>query len=195
MARIYIANPTNQAKQVNYRLDYTVDEHGNRTSQRLLPYKSETIPAGRQLPVGGDLHISQIEEIVKQLSQYGLVAMLEIKTAKARGKVALIFNLDKPVSMAIMKDAQDHNMGVLDAEGFERRRLAAIASSEALAGTVSGQGIPDVKDPKKFEVEYEQVNEDENYPDANLADGLKVVRAHGKSPEPKRRHTPKRKAA
>lgn len=195
MARIYIANPTNQVKQINYRLDYTVDEHGNRTSQRLLPYKSETIPAGRQLPVGGDLHISQIEEIVKQLSQYGLVAMLEMKTAKARGKVNLIFNLDRPVPSAIMRDAQDHNIGVMNDEGSERRRLAAIAGNDALSGVVSGQGVPDVKDPKKYEVEYEQVGEDENYPDANLAEGLRVVRAHGGRPAPKKKRAGSRKAA
>lgn len=192
--RIYIANPTNQPKTVNYRLDYTVDEHGNRTSQRLLPYRTENIPAGRQVPVGGDLFISQIEEIVKQLAPYGLVAQLEMKTAKARGKVALIFNLDKPVPAAIMKDAQDHNAGVLNTQGADRRRLAAVASNDSLANAVSGQGIPDIKEPKKFEVEFEQMTADENYPDANLADGLKVIRNHAKPPAaPKRARA--RKAA
>lgn len=195
MVLLYIANPTNQHRQVTYRLDYTVDDKGNRTSTSLLPFKHQDIPAGQQRPVGGDLHITQVEEIVKQLSPYGLVAMMEMKTAKARGKVPLIFNLDRPVPRAIMQDAQDHNMGVLSGEGETRRRAAAIASSNALANQVSGQGIPDVKEPGKFELEFEQVTQDENYAKTNLAEGLKVVRGHGQpAPKPPTRSR-RRKAA
>lgn len=192
MARIYIANCTNQHRQIAYRLDYTVDPHGNRVNTGLLPYKTENIPPGRQLPIGGDLPGDALEEIVKQLTPYGLVAMLEMKRAQVRGPTPMVFNIDKPVPRAVMDDAQHHNAGILSVAGKARREAAAIASNQALADTVAGQGFPDVKEPGKFEVEFEQTNRDDNYADANLIDGLRVVRRHTQPPPekaPRRRRT------
>ena len=53
MARLYVANCTGQHRIVNYRLDFTVDDQGRRTSERLVPYKSQQVPARQQMMFGG----------------------------------------------------------------------------------------------------------------------------------------------
>lgn len=192
MARLYIANCTNQIKRLSYRLDFTVDDHGNRTSRELAPHKFQEIPAGQQRAIGGDLHISQIEEIIRQLSRYGLVAEVEAAKARSRGPTPMVFNLDRAVSRKAAQDAHDHNLGLLTAEGAERRRLAAVASDRLLADTVQQQtGQAEVNEPKKFEMEFEQVEGSEDYPKANLQDGLRVVHNLAKPPpKPRQRAKP-----
>lgn len=174
MSRLYVVNCTGQHRIVNYRLDYTVDDQGRRTSERLMPYKSITIPARQQAPFGGDLHISQVEDIVQQLeSTCGAVNVNDIRTAKAKGPVKMIWSLDKPVTVAVLKDVVQHNMGALTEQGANRRRQLALVADAQLSQLVE-------REPVKMEVEFEQMEEDADLP-GRLAEGLRM----GRRPENK----------
>lgn len=178
MSRLYIVNCTGQNREINYRLDFTVDDKGNRTDNRMVPYKRQTIPARQQQQLGGDLHIQQIEEIISQLEPLGAVAASEIKTAKAKGVVRLVFSLDRPVPLPICKDVFQHNIEELSDEGAQRRERLALAADTTLTNMVD-------KTPAKFEMEFEQVERDDDLP-GHLAEGLRVSRQAPQAPPKKR---------
>jgi hypothetical protein len=177
--RLYVANCTGQNRQINYRLDFTVDDQGRRTSERLVPYKSQLIPARQQMPFAGDLHPLQISEIVEQLeSTCGAVASTEVKTAKRMGVVKLIWQTDKPITRAVLADVVDHNMGLLSDQGAARRRNLALVADQQLTGLIE-------KTPAKMELEFEQVEEDPDLP-GRLTEGLRVRHADPTQAPPKR---------
>lgn len=187
MARLYVVNCTGQNRIVNYRLDYTVDEQGRRTSERLVPYKSITIPARVQMPFGGDLFPGQLEQIVQQLEQTcGAVNVSEVRTAKARGVVKMIWSEGKPVPVAVLKDVVQHNMGRLAEIGEERRRSLAMVADVQLSNLID-------RPAPKLEMEFEQVEEDPDLPAARLEEGLRISRPAANDPAPKRGRS--RKAA
>lgn len=167
MARLYVVNATGQNRIVNYRLDYTVDDQGRRTSERLVPYKSITIPARQQVPFGGDLHPLQIADIVEQLERTcGAVHVDAIRTAKAKGVVKMVWSQDKPVTLAVCRDVVDHNINRLSEQGEERRRTLALVADAQLTQLVD-------KPLPKLEMEFEQMEEDPDLP-GRLTEGLRV---------------------
>ena len=179
MARLYVVNCTGQNRIVNYRLDFTVDEQGRRTSERLTPYKSVNIPARSQMPFGGDLFPTQMEQIVQQLeSACGAVNINEIRTAKARGPVKMIWSEGKPVPVSILKDVVAHNMGKLSELGEARRRNLAIAADMQLSNLIE-------RPSPKMEMEFEQVEEDPDLPAKRLTEGLRIARNPSNSNETK----------
>ncbi len=193
MARLYVCNATGQNRIVNYRLDYTVDNEGRRTSERLVPYKSIMVPARTQMPFGGDLHPMQISEIVQQIEKTcGAVAAENIRTAKRMGVVKMVWQQDRPISRAVLKDVVDHNMGLLSDQGAERRRTLALAVDMQMTDHTAQFGM---RAPAKLEMEFEGVEEDENLPDpSRLTEGLRVAHRPAAAPEPRKVGRP-RKAA
>lgn len=180
MARLYVVNCTGQNRIVNYRLDYTVDDQGRRTSERLVPFKSITIPARAQVPFGGDLHPLQISDIVGQLERTcGAVHVDDVRTAKKMGVVKMIWSQDKAVSFAVLKDVVDHNINRLSEQGAERRRTLALVADQQLTNLVD-RPLP------KLEMEFEQVEEDPDLP-GRLTEGLRVNHKPAPQEAPKRR--------
>lgn len=185
MAKLYVLNATGQQRQINYRLDFKVDDQGRRISERLDPYKSQTIPARQQMQFGPDWYPGQIEEIISQLeSTCGAVNAFEIQRAKTLGVVKLVWQLDKPITRAIAEDVVHHNMALLSDQGALRRRQLAIAADNQLAGLIG-------EEPVKVELEFEQVEDDSDLP-GRLAEGLRVKHRAPEAPAPKRS---RRKAA
>ena len=157
MARLYVVNCTAQVRQVYYRFDFSVDGNGNRIDGRTQPPKYIDIPAGAQVPFGGDLFPGQVEQLIQQLEfSAGAVSMQDIKTAKAKGVVKLVYSLDKPVPRPICEDVKAHNMGLLTDLGVERRKNLAIASDFNLREITEagGQG-----ESAAFEMEFESVGQ------------------------------------
>lgn len=178
MARLYVVNCTGQNRVVNYRLDFTVDEQGRRTSERLNPYKSITIPPRTQVPFGGDLFTTQLEQIVQQLeATCGAVNVNDIRTAKARGPVKMLWSEGKPIALPILKDVVEHNMQALTEIGEERRRRLAMAADVQLAGLIE-------REPPKLEMEFEQVEDDPDLPGKRLEEGLRIQRRPSPAPSP-----------
>lgn len=188
MARLYICNATGQNRIVNYRLDYTVDDMGRRTSERLVPYKSQLIPARAQVQFGGDFHPMQISDIVQQLElNCGAVHVDAIRTAKKIGVVKLIWSQDRSISKAVCVDVIDHNMGLLTDQGAERRQRLALVIDQQLTNLIE-------KTPPKLEVEFESVGEDSEFHEA-LAEGIRVNHATKAPPPPTKKRAASRRSA
>ena len=188
MARLFVVNCTGQNRLVNYRLDFTVDDSGRRTSEKLVPYKSQTVPARMQMPFGGDMHPMQIAEIVQQLERTcGAVHVDQVRTAKKIGVVKMIWSQDKQVSLAVLKDVVLHNMGLLSDQGAERRKTLALVADQQLTNLID-------KAPGKMELEFEQVGEDEDLMDPrHLEEGIRV-RHDDDKPAPTKRARSRRTA-
>ena len=191
MARLYVLNALGQNRIVNYRTDYTVDDQGRRTSERLMPYKSIHLPARMQIPFGGDWSPMQMQEIIQQLEQScGAVHSSSVKTAKKMGKVEMVWQEDRPISKAICDDVRDHNVGYLTADGAERRRRMALVADVTLLDAALQDGM---RAPGKFEVEFEQTPETETEEaPGRLEAGIRVARRPAPEPVPKK---PRRRAA
>lgn len=189
MARLYVVNCTGQNRIINYRLDFTVDDQGRRTSERMVPYKSQLIPARVQVPFGGDMHPLQISEIVSQIEMTcGAVNANEVKTAKRLGVVKLIWQEDRPVSRPICEDVIAHNMGLLSDQGEERRERLALVADQQLTNLLD-------KAPAKMELEFEQVEEDSDLPTSRrLEQGFKVDHQDKRTPPPAKRVRARRAA-
>ncbi len=172
MPVLYLANCT--------RLDF--DKYGEKDPRAMgkLP-KHQDIPAGRQVPLGGELHMTQIEDIIQQLQPYGLMAQKDI--ASEHGRLSWVFNVNRPVSEDAIRYVLDFNSGILTEEGQKRRHRAAIAANEALAEQIEGE-------PDRFHVEFEQLDE-EGRKGPLLAEGVRVDKnAPGPSAKAKTRKPP-----
>jgi len=151
MSHLYVANCTRQNWNCQYRLDYDKEGEPARNSRFLFP-KTETIAAGRQVALGGDLHMSQIEDIVEQLKPYGLIGAADISSLHGK-KAPYVFNIDVPVSQSLMHKVIDHNSGVMIFDGQQRRAKAAVVANDIVANRID--------DLKTVEVEYEQLEQSE----------------------------------
>lgn len=140
--KLYMVNPTNQDQRVCYRLD--VDKDGVRMSSnttRFRPHRFVDIPAGRQVQFAGDMHISQIVDIVDQLRPFGLYGEIDVRDGKLVENVqygtlgqtvSLIFNIDQSVPHLIISHAMEFNAGVRATAGQKLRELCAVASGGKL---------------------------------------------------------------
>lgn len=178
MARLYVVNATGQNRIINFRTEFTIDGEGRRTTERNRPYKSVTIPARTQVPFGGDMPISHVKEIIKQLeATCGAVPDVDIQKAKAEGLVKLVYRIDTPIPRAILKDVVDHNLAFLTEQGEDRRRRLAIGATLQLQTVQDPLGQAD--NVRNVEVEFESVGdtEDTDLVSASLAQGFKVKNA------------------
>jgi len=167
--RIFVVNATGQNKVFNYRLDYLVDEDGRKIVGTAKPYRTLTIPARQQIQLGGDWNPVQAQNIIEQLEEpaVGGVHVNNIRTAKAKGQVRLVWNQDKPVNRSICEDVFHHNVGFLSNEGERRRKNMALANS-ATADAANAQAS------SAFSVEVETVEADPDAVSPSIEAGYRV---------------------
>ena len=183
--KLYIANPTRQTQVVCYRLDYNKNgelQESDRT--RFQPARQQDIAPGRQIQLGGDMHITQIEDIVDQLKPYGIVGVVDIPQL-GRKVVPYIFNIDRPVPAEAMRKVQNSNAAVLIEDGRDRRARAAVASNEIVQNTVEHQFLEngiDQKPSDKIAVGFEQLDQSEAG-EKTIAEGYRVS-PHANNPKP-----------
>lgn len=170
--RLYVANCTRQNWQVQYRLDFNLQ--GEREpNARFQPAKQQDIPPGRQVQLGGDMHITQIEAIVEQLAKFGLKGVVDVpglRTASKRftpadiGTTPLIFNIDKPIPAEVMRQVQHVNSTILIEQGRMRRQRAAVAVNDLVQTKVANEfmaaGVDELP-TDKIDVGYEQLEQSE----------------------------------
>lgn len=173
--RLFIANCTRQTQRIYYRLDFNQD--GVRMDQSGVMARHQDVPAGRQEPIGGDLHKSQIDSIVDQLRVYGLAGVIDVEGLNWRAPY--VFNVDAPVPQSVIEKVYFANQGILLIEGRARREAAAIAASELVVGT------------DKVTIGLEQVTESE-LGGEQIAEGFIVDRSE---PAPNQPRPPKRNKA
>lgn len=171
--KLFVVNATAQNRQVYYRLDYALDDNGNRRDGQTLPPKFRDIPAGEQV-LFADVDASQMDGLIQQLEfSAGAVNVDEVRTAKVKGVVKLIWSLDKPVARPICEDVKAHNMGRLTEVGADRRRQLAIVSDYKLRQINDELGTTNPS--TGLEMSVESVGEEDPEMTApKLAEGLRV---------------------
>lgn len=187
MSKLYVLNPTNQRQQVYYRIDFALDEKGNRIEGRKLPPKYQIIEPGHQVQFGPEFMPTEVGDVIQQIEESNnAVCVDHIKTAKAKGVVRLVWALDTHITRPICEDVMAHNMDRLSDIGAKRRRAMAINTDYALReifndpqNELNGQQIGLV-----MEVESTG-QEDPNYTAPRLAEGLKI-QTPADAPEPQR---------
>ena len=86
--------------------------------------------------------------------------MADIRTAKAKGLVRLVWNQDLPIPRAVVDDVIGHNKGVLVQDGERRRRQMAIAADYRLREIADETGIR-AESPLEMEFEMAGDGDDE----------------------------------
>ena len=159
MARLFIANVSRQTQIVCYRLDYNKKGDLADINRRFQPAKQQDIPPGRQVQIGGDFHMNQIEDIVSQLQPYGLIGVEDVPRMAGRKVAPYVFNIDRPVPEDVMRRVRDGNSEVKTGEGKLRRQKAAVATNEIVQTTVAQsfaeKGI-EAEPPDRTDVSFEQ---------------------------------------
>ena len=190
MPKLYVANTLKQQQIIFYRMDFDADG-GPNTLRRFQPAKqSPVLPKGRQIVLGGELEMVQIDNIVAQLERVGLTAEKDI--GRLSGMVPYIWNIDQPVKADSIRAVLAHNAGVLIGQGRVRREAAAIAARASLENAAQSDQIS----PSMYEASIE--TEDPGEADVGTVDeGYRVVNKVEDAPEPRRptRGRPRRSAA
>lgn len=172
--KLYVGNCTKQKQRIYYRLDFAPD--GSQTQNpKFNPPRHQDIPPGRQLPLGGELQIHQIEAIVSQLNTYGMVGASEVGQLKKYAPY--VFDVDKPVSARVLQAVIDVNDRVKSEEGSQRRKKAAIAANQNLVAQIAEENFRVAQDnltmneKPLFEVGIEQEEPGEG---PSIAEGFKI---------------------
>jgi hypothetical protein len=142
----------------------------------------QEIPARMQIQFGGELYPTQMTDIIQQLeSTFSAVHADAIRTAKAKGRVKMVWQQDKPISAAVMKDVYEHNVGYLKEDGVQRRKIAALVADRIVSGVTNE--YPDVKEPTLMEVEFEADDEEETDTPGLVEEGYRVARSNTTAPK------------
>jgi hypothetical protein len=150
MPELFIANTTKR----HHDFDYRIPENPKLIRQ--------SIRAGEQVRIGGDLRSEDIQAIIDQHIQYGLISANDVK--RSADFVGLCYSIGKPVPAANVMTAFEQNDGVLTKRGEEIRKAAAIAFDASVAASIPGVGPETtteiVEDVKRSDPNYDQkVNE------------------------------------
>ena len=152
---LYVANVTKQNWTVFYRTDIAPPGSAidfRAPGQQAIPAAN---PRVQQATVGGDLEEYQCNLVIKQLSQYGMIADSDLPNG-LRGVHPLICNVGQPVSERAQRMVIAHNQGMKLEEGAERRERAAIGANAALSLAAQNADLPE---PQKLDVEFEQMDD------------------------------------
>lgn len=194
MPRLYVANCTRQNQEIHYRPDFTVEADGrHQVITRFKPALVQTIPAGRQAPLGRDFHADVLHAIVAQLAVYGLTAVTEARSDNRI--IPLVFDVDRPIKQAVIEEIMKKNDGILMMQGRTRRQKAAIATNDTVTNLVASQLAQQgtQSEQRKLEVEYEQLDQSEAG-EKRIEEGYRVD-PHAPPPPKAPRAPGRRKAA
>lgn len=150
MASLFVANTSNKNNEFLFRLP------GIEQLRRVI------IAAGKQVQILKDVHNEEIESVITQHQIYGLTSANDI--AKANKFVGLLYAIDKPVSINSMELAIEKNNDILLEDGYELRKLAAVAMNESV--------LPEVK--KSLEIEIVEIPEDRTASRKMMTEKIKV---------------------
>lgn len=126
MASLFIANTSKQHHDFAYRLP----------EEQNIRY--ETIRAGSQARIGGDLQRETIDRIIKQHTAYGLKDVSDLPRNSAF--VGLCFSIDKPVSFDTIMETFEQNDTAMNERAEDRREDVAAAISSEMQATLNANG-------------------------------------------------------
>lgn len=180
--RVFVLNATGQNQVLTYRLDFMTDEKGNRLPGNSKPYRQLPVPARAQMQFGGDWDPVQAQQIIQQLESpaSGGVHVSDIRTAKAKGVVRLVWQQDKTILRPICDDVFQHNVQYLAHEGERRRKQMALgnnATADAAVGDMASA----------FAIEVETIDPASDSVAPTLTAGYRVDRSGAKMAAASRR--------
>lgn len=173
---LYIANCTPMRQLVMYKLMHDAKGIYQPSLASRSPFQ-EVIEPGRQVALAGKLHMEQMNEIIDQLSAFGMIAASDVPN-NLYDVAPLVFSIDAPVPRHVFEDVVAHNKGIKLESGAKRREQAAIAANQALVNN-TGEESP------VFEVAYEQETLSD-LDESRIEEGFKVVNEKKGPPPPSR---------
>lgn len=162
--KLYIANTTKQVQDFYYRIP------GHPSSSGLMPLLQK-IAMGGQICIPADLNTPEIDGIIEQHSNYGLIPADEVDAAK--GYVGLMYSIDKPVPAAKMARLIGHNTEVMVERGQKNRESAGIAALDQANQFLQEQRPGDNIDA--FEMSVVEETRDPKDLSKEVAEGVRVV--------------------
>jgi hypothetical protein len=126
---LYVANCTNQGHLFAYKVP-----------ESQSPWQVP-IPQGGQIKVpapAGGFNVHQVNYIVAHHERYGMRKYDEVDRA---GFVGLVYAVDRPVALGVIKKVYEHNNAVLTRQGDQNRRDAAIAADSQIVDAFKNAGL------------------------------------------------------
>lgn len=172
MAKVFVANTTQQIQEFSYRML----EGQKLIMQRILVGQQVQLP-------GNDWQPADIQYLEEQHRRYGLVPVSEVD--RTRAFIGVCYSVDKPVPIDAIRKALVANVAVLEERGRAARTAAAVAATQEIEE--KGVGL------RRFEMSLHEEGEA-----ATLAEGIRVDRMApegGADSEGGRRGKPSRRRA
>lgn len=161
MPSLFVANTSNKHNEFNFRLP-------ERT--QLI---TRTIPAGKQMEVLSNASKEEVDAVIKQHELYGMVHVSQIKNAcKFSGSV---YSIDKPVTVNAMELAMEKNNDILLEEGFELRKIAAVAVNAQLTQAIEHSN-QNVGAQRSVEIDVQEIPEERTDKRQMLKSKIKVAK-------------------
>ena len=172
--KLYIGNATKQ----RFEFQYWVPDKAQSAPHRQM------VEIGAQILIAGDLNVAQIEGIVAQHRDYGLIEVSEIDNTRAF--TGICYSVDKPIPAAKLARLIVINNPALVERGRETRKRGAIAEHSRLEQAAQEAGLP-VPDAYEMIIEEEKTTT-RDQSDGMLSETLTVTRdEEGEAPKPRRR--------
>lgn len=150
MAKVFVANTTQQVQEFSYRM---------LESPKVI---MQRIPIGQQVQLPGDgWQPEDIEYLEKQHRRYGMVPVSEIDRTKAF--IGVCYSIDKPVQIEAIRRALVANLEVLEERGKRNREAAAVATAQQIT-----EATPTLR---RLEMSIEEEGQA-----GQMAEGVRVVR-------------------
>lgn len=98
-----------------------------------------TVPMGQQnVVLGTEMDEADVNQFMAQMERYGGIHMDD--AAGYDKKVSVLFSINEPVPLALMRKHIDINNGILTEEGETRRIEMAVVDSQSIANIQTGAG-------------------------------------------------------
>ena len=163
--RLYVANCTKQNAIVFYRLD--IDKDGKREEAARSQVRAALqvrVGPQRQEPLGGDMHLNQVNSVIDQLARHGGIRLENVGDQR-RHVAPYVLSVDRPVPANVMQRVIDDNAAILLHQGFIRRKKAAVAVDkivkDAVESAAIAAGVEEPPEVPPVDVSFEQDEQSE----------------------------------
>jgi hypothetical protein len=174
--KIYLTNCTPQKQDFYYRAQYLDQNQQSTPAARrgVRPVNIKDYEHNKLISIPDGATAT----IAPALARFGYIPAENVNAAwlRSAGVIAGIFS-----GAPIKRDARAmvimHNRGVLEQDGDNRRKAAAVANTAHLLQTLKESGVPDSRVPPAVVVEVEQDVDSEQEGRGRLTEGLTVPTA------------------
>jgi hypothetical protein len=165
MSSLFVANTSNKHNEFTFRLP------GNPQLRTVY------IPPGKQMEVLRNAQREEIDSVIEQHSVYGMVAANNAKNiCKFAGT---LYSIDKPVAVDNMHIAMEANNDILLQEGYELRKIAAVATDATISDAIA-HSSEKVGKQTNIEMSVQELEDERTGNKKLMAETIKVSRKKAK---------------